>query len=73
MNNQEKRDRFERLASQRTCRVLYRLKVLGNCSNRQMYEYDKKDIDKIFKEIERRVKDVKAKFYFDSKDSEFKL
>lgn len=65
--NEHPRDRFKRLASARTNIVLKRLKVLGNCSNRQIYEYDEQDIDKIFSEIERKVKESKAKFYFPKK------
>lgn len=66
------RDRFKRLASLRTNGVLKRLKVLGNCSNRHIYEYEEQDIEKIFSEIERKVKETKAKFHFPKK-KEFKL
>lgn len=72
LKNENSRDRFKRLASARTNIVLKRLKVLGNCSNRQIYEYEEEDIDKIFSEIERRVKETKAKFQV-SKKKEFKL
>lgn len=66
------RDRFRRLATLRTNLVLKRLKILGNCSNRHVYEYNEKDIDKIFTEIEKKVKEVKAKFYY-PKHKEFRL
>jgi len=66
------RDRFKRLATLRTNSVLKRLKVLSNCSNRNIYEYDEQDIDKIYSEIERKVKESKAKFHFPKK-KEFKL
>lgn len=66
------RDRFKRLATLRTNAVLKRLKVLGNCANRQIYEYDEADLEKIFSEIERKVKETKAKFHF-PKRREFKL
>lgn len=72
VKNEHPRDRFKRLATQRTNIVLKRLKVLGNCSNRQIYEYEEPDIDKIFSEIERKVKETKAKFHFPKK-KEFKL
>lgn len=72
-NNQiKKRERFKRLATQRTNSVLNRLKVLGNCSNRSAYEYTEEEVNKIFLEIERRVKEMKAKFHF-PKNKEFKL
>ena len=70
--NEHARDRFKRLATLRTNAVLKRLKVLSNCANRQIYEYDEQDIDKIFIEIERKVKEAKAKFHFPKK-KEFKL
>ena len=72
LKNEHPRDRFKRLATTRTNIVLKRLKVLGNCSNRNIYEYDEQDIDKIFYEIERKVKETKAKFHFPKK-KEFKL
>ena len=70
--NEHPRDRFKRLATVRTNIVLKRLKVLGNCSNRNIYEYDEQDIDKIFAEIDRKVRETKAKFHFPKK-REFKL
>lgn len=67
-----KRERFKRLATQRTNTVLQRLKVLGNCSNRSAYDYTEEEINKIFSEIERRVREIKAKFHF-PKNKEFRL
>jgi hypothetical protein len=73
MKNETSRERFKRLASQRTNLILQRLKVLGNCSNRQIYEYDEEDVEKIFSEIERRVKETKSKFNFTKKQDRFRL
>jgi hypothetical protein len=72
MNPADKRDRFKRLAQQRTNIVLKRLKVLGNCANRSAYEYTEDEVNKIFNAIDRQVKNVKAKFHY-SKTKEFKL
>ena len=66
------KDRFKRLATLRTNEVLKRLKVLGNCANRQAYEYSEKDIELIFSTIERKVREVKMKFHF-TKEEKFKL
>jgi len=71
--NETSRERFKRLATTRTNSVLQRLKILGNCSNRHIYEYSEEEIDKIFSEIERRVKEVKAKFHYPKRRKEFKL
>jgi hypothetical protein len=72
IKNETSKDRFKRLATLRTNNVLQRLKVLGNCSNRSVYEYDEEDITKIFSEIDRRVKETKAKFHY-PKSRVFKL
>jgi len=68
----EKRERFKKLAVYRTNEVLKRLKVLGNCANRSAYDYTEEEVNKIFSEIERKVREIKAKFHF-PKNKEFKL
>lgn len=72
MNNIIKRERFKRLAVYRTNEVLRRIKVLGNCANRSAYEYTEDEVNKIFSEIEKALRNTKAKFHF-AKRSEFKL
>lgn len=71
-SNETNRGRFKRLATLRTNEVLRSLKVLGNCANRSAYEYNEEDIRKIFLEIDRRVREIKAKFHF-PKRRKFKL
>jgi len=68
-----KKDRFKRLASYRINEIIHRLKVLSNCANHQLYHYDNEDIDKMFIEIEKRVKEAKSKFHFIKKDEKFQL
>lgn len=70
--NETPRERFKRLATLRTNEVLKRLKILGNCANRQIYDYSEKDIEMIFSVIERKVKEIKTKFHF-PKEEKFKL
>ena len=65
-------ERFKRVAETRTNAVLAKLRILGNLSNRQMYSYSEKDINKIFAAINKHVKEVKAKFN-SQKQSRFKL
>lgn len=69
----ERRNNFKRLAAARTNEILRRLKVLSNCANRSHYDYTEEEVNKIFSEIERKVKEAKAKFTFPNKDREFKL
>ena len=70
--NENPEDRFKRLATSRTNEVLRRLKILGNCANRQVYEYSEKDIETIFSVIERKAKEVRTKFHF-PKEEKFRL
>lgn len=69
----EKRKRFKRLATVRTEKVLQKLHVLGNCSNRSTYEYSEEDINKIFSEIDKAIKNAKSRFNYPRKRSQFKL
>lgn len=70
--SESKQDAFRRLATQRTNAVLNRLRILGHCSNPQLYEYTDEDVKKIFRSIEKELRAVKAKFVNSSK-SEFQL
>ena len=71
--NTDKNERFKRLASQRTNKVLKQIQVLGNCSNRSAYEYSESEVNKIFSEIEKAVREAKSKFYYPRSKKEFKL
>jgi len=71
-SNETNQGRFKRLATLRTNTILQKLKVLGNCSNRSAYDYSEDEINKIFSEIERRVRETKAKFHF-PKNKQFRL
>jgi hypothetical protein len=70
---QENRERFLRLAPQRTNAVLKALKVLSNCGNPHAYKYNEEEVNKIFAEIEKRIKLTKAKFQHPQEDKEFHL
>lgn len=60
MAKSEKRQRFEKVASNRVQRVLDTLSLLQNCSNRNNYEYDEHDVDRMFSEITKKLKETKA-------------
>ncbi|MCP4653591.1 MAG: hypothetical protein GY858_09470 [Candidatus Omnitrophica bacterium] len=70
--NSEKAERFRKLAEKRTNEVLKKLKILGNCSNRSVYEYSQSDIVKIFSAIDSKIREAKARFRF-PKHKKFKL
>jgi len=69
-----RKDNFKRLAVSRTNEVLRRLKILGNCANRSHYDYTEEEVGRIFSEIDKRVRETKAKFTFPERSNkEFKL
>jgi len=57
-----KRDRFVRIAERRVNKIIDNFDLLGKCSNRRNYEYSEEEVRKIFREIDRKVKEVKIKF-----------
>lgn len=59
---ENKRERFIRVAERRTNAVLEKLRILGNCSNKSMYEYTQEDIEKIFKALNKALRDTKSLF-----------
>ena len=62
-NNEETRkDRFRRVVTRRTNKILEQIRVLGNCSNKSSYSYTNEDVQKIFSAIEKELRIVKAKF-----------
>lgn len=69
----DRRDNFKRLASARTNEVLRRVKILSNCANRSHYDYTEEEVNKIFAEVEKKIREAKAKFTFPNRDKEFKL
>jgi len=74
MPNESKRDKFVRLAEARTNKIIDMIRLLGNCSNSRMYEYNKDDVKKIFSTIEDELKIAKAKFEInDVEDKKFSL
>jgi hypothetical protein len=68
-----KRKRFEKVAIYRVENILKTLDLLANCSNSYNYEYEKDDIDKIFKAINYRVKITHLAFKKEVKETKFEL
>jgi hypothetical protein len=66
-----KEERFKKIATRRTKRILEDLRRLGNCSNKGNYYYSKEDVDKIFTAIQNEYTRVKA--LFERKGTDFTL
>ena len=61
-DNETPEERFRRVAEARTNAILNKIRILGNCANRQTYSYSEEDVDKIFSAINRQLREVRAKF-----------
>ena len=69
-----KKDKFVRVAESRTNKLISMIRLLGNCSNKAVYEYTDKDIKKIFNALESELKAAKGKFLETSETgAKFKL
>lgn len=62
MAKSEKRERFEKVASNRVQRIIDTLNLLKNCSNRSNYEYSKDDVELMFHSIGKAMREAKAAF-----------
>lgn len=62
MEKNIKRNRFEKVASNRVQRILDTLSLLQNCSNRNNYEYDENDVNRMFTEISKKLRETKAAY-----------
>lgn len=60
MAENTKRERFTKVASNRVQNVLHYLNLLKNCANKSNYEYTQEDVDKMFSEISKAVREAKA-------------
>jgi hypothetical protein len=68
-----KADRFKRIASKRTEKVLDALRKLGNCSNRGVYSYSNEDVSKIFSSVDSELRRIKVLYNTQSKFNKFSL
>ncbi len=70
---ESKRERFKRIAENRTNKIINMIDLLGNCSNKNNYEYTDEDIKNIFSAIENSIKISKMKFIEKQEKGKFKL
>ena len=69
-----KRQRFVRIVESRVNKILTNLDNLGRCSNKRNYEYSQDEVRRIFREIDRKVKEVRRQFEStNGRNSRFKL
>lgn len=58
----QKRNRFEKVAENRVNKVLEGLRLLGNCSNKNNYEFTRVDVELMFEEIRKALREAQSKF-----------
>jgi len=68
-----KRERFLKVAEARTNAVLEKIRVLGNCANRSLYEYKEEEVNKIFRVIQEFLNETKLKFKNKKESFKFKI
>lgn len=62
VEKETRQERFKRIAAGRTQKILDQLRLLGNCSNKSAYSYTNDEVSKIFSAIEKKTKEVRARF-----------
>ena len=68
-----KKEKFVRLAENRTNKVLEMIRLIGNLANKSVYEYTAEDVEKIFKAIETEMALAKKQFTDIGGSDKFKL
>ena len=64
-----KRKKFEEFANRRTNNAINSIRLIGKLSNKNAYEFDNEDINKIIKVLQNEIRLLKSKFE-DSKNKE---
>ena len=64
---------FKRLAEKRVNNVISGLRLIGNLSNKNNYEYTDQEIDKIFKALQVSLEESKNKFKNNKNKKHFNL
>ncbi|WP_352402813.1 hypothetical protein [Pyramidobacter sp.] len=59
---ESKEERFVRVAESRTNKIIHMIRLLGNCANKNNYEYTETEVKKIFAAIEGELRIAKTKF-----------
>lgn len=73
--SRNKRVKFVELAEARVEKALKTIRLIGNLANKNNYEYEEADFNKIFAALEAEIRDLKMKLKTDASKSkpEFKL
>jgi len=62
MKNNDKKDRFQDLAESRLTKTISMLRLIGNLSNKRVYNYTESQKIQILRALDKELKDLKHKF-----------
>lgn len=62
MKKETKKERFERISSSRSQKITEMIRLLGNCSSKNNYDYTPEEAEKIFSELENELAQAKSRF-----------
>lgn len=57
-----KKERFTRLAENRTNKIINMIRLLGNCANKSNYEYNEQEVNIIFETLKKELNACKNQF-----------
>lgn len=63
-------EKFKRVASARTQKIIDMIELLGNCSNQYVYEYSQEEVDTIFNAIETELRIAKDRYKGNGKNKD---
>jgi len=69
MEKEIKKERFKRIAEKRVQNIIHAIRNLSGLSNKKVYEWETKQLEKIWKAIDKEIEDCKDSF----KDPESKI
>lgn len=64
--DQAKSDNFKRLSDSRLEKTLNEIRLIGNLSNKNNYEYTPEQAEELFSKLEQALKTARARFFVDS-------
>jgi hypothetical protein len=62
MEKSLRRKRFENVAGKRVQAIIEKITILGNCSNKNNYDYNEQDIKKMFNALRSILKNTENRF-----------
>lgn len=59
---EDKSEKFIRLAEQRVTTAIKKIQIVGNLSNKAVYEYTQEQVDQLIESLQNEIEELKSKF-----------